>query len=208
MTRRDVLKLVAWGAVSLGSMVPSSLDEVEANIRKDANKNARIRKPFPVPDEQVRQGVTKNLYSGRLSFLNVHSKEFINVQYINRKGLFDPNACRKLYHLFRCHSTGREVPIHPELFLLLDAVRHRLGARERAYHLFSGYRTPSYNRLLARRDCHVAKNSFHIRGMAADVALEGVRLADIARVAKRLNLGGVGKYGDFVHLDVGPVRCW
>jgi len=208
MTRRDVLKLVAWGAISFSGVMPSPLDEVEANIKKDVKRNAGMRKSFPLPDEQVRQGVTKNLYSGRLSFLNVHSKEFLSVQYINRKGLFDPNACRKLYHLFRCHSTGREVPINPELFLLLDAVRHNLGARERPYHLFSGYRTPSYNRLLARRDCHVAKNSFHIRGMAADVALEGVRLTDIAQMAKRLNLGGVGKYSNFVHLDVGPVRCW
>gem|GEM_PF-1559659 len=208
MTRRDVLKLVAWGAISFTGAVPSSLSEVEATIRKNTENGHGMRKALPFPQEQARQGVTKNLYSGRLSFLNVHSREFLTVQYINRKGLFDPNACRKLYHLFRCRITGREVPIHPELFLLLDAVRHNLGARERPYLLFSGYRTPAYNRFLARRDCHVAKNSFHIKGMAADVALEGVRLADIARMAKRLSLGGVGKYGDFVHLDVGPVRCW
>ena len=91
---------------------------------------------------------------------------------------------------------------------MLDAVRSRLGASERPYLLYSGYRSPTYNRLLARRDADVARKSYHIQGMAADIALEGVRLSHIEKAARNLCLGGVGKYGDFVHLDVGPVRRW
>jgi uncharacterized protein YcbK (DUF882 family) len=44
--------------------------------------------------------------------------------------------------------------------------------------------------------------------MAADVALEGVNLNDLHRMGLRLEKGGVGKYSNFVHLDVGPVRSW
>lgn len=54
----------------------------------------------------------------------------------------------------------------------------------------------------------MARHSYHVRGMAADIWVEGVDLRDIAKVAKHLKAGGVGRYADFVHIDVGPVRNW
>ena len=47
-----------------------------------------------------------------------------------------------------------------------------------------------------------------MKGMAADVYIEGVALRDIERAAKRLKIGGVGTYSDFVHLDVGLGYTW
>lgn len=146
--------------------------------------------------------------SGRLSVYNMHTDESLTVCYLKRNKQFDPTALNQLDHLFRCHYTGKVHHINPELFLLLDTVRSQLGANERPFRLVSGYRSLEYNRLLRARSGLVAKKSYHLRGMAADIQLDGVELTAISDVAKRLNVGGVGNYEQFVHLDVGPVRHW
>jgi uncharacterized protein YcbK (DUF882 family) len=150
----------------------------------------------------------KDLYTGELSFVNMHTGESVRVQYLNKKRQIDRLACRQLDYFFRCHYTGKVAHISPDLFLLLDSVRNVVGARKQPYMLFSGYRSPAYNSLLAEHDSHVARNSYHLRGMAADISLEGIGMSRIEKVAKNLGVGGVGGYNDFVHLDVGPIRCW
>ena len=64
--------------------------------------------------------------------------------------------------------------------------------------------------MLARRSSKVAKNSFHMKGMAIDLRLPGRRLEDVRAAALSLGGGGVGFYPgpQFVHLDTGPVRAW
>jgi uncharacterized protein YcbK (DUF882 family) len=64
--------------------------------------------------------------------------------------------------------------------------------------------------MLARRSKQVAKNSFHLKGMAIDIRLPRRRLEDVRAAAIWLAGGGVGYYpeSDFVHMDTGPVRIW
>ncbi|HPA15085.1 MAG TPA: DUF882 domain-containing protein [Desulfobacterales bacterium] len=150
----------------------------------------------------------KSRYSGRLSVHNMHTDESLTVCYLKKNKRFDPSALNQLNHLFRCHYTGKVHHIQPELFLLLDMVRSHLGANERPFQLVSGYRSPEYNRLLRNRSRQVARKSYHLRGMAADIQLEGVELPAVRDAAKCLNMGGVGTYDQFIHLDVGPVRYW
>jgi len=47
-------------------------------------------------------------------------------------------------------------------------------------------------------------------GMAADVRIGGMPLAQLQKAALVLRGGGVGLYpkSGFVHIDVGPVRQW
>ncbi len=47
-------------------------------------------------------------------------------------------------------------------------------------------------------------------GMAIDIRMADVDLANLHRAALGLAAGGVGYYpsSDFVHVDVGPVRSW
>lgn len=78
------------------------------------------------------------------------------------------------------------------------------------YHVVSGYRSPATNRLLRNRNGGVAQNSYHLRGMAADLKLSSRSISQMAKAAEACNAGGVGKYGrsNFVHMDCGPVRTW
>jgi uncharacterized protein YcbK (DUF882 family) len=65
--------------------------------------------------------------------------------------------------------------------------------------------------MLAARSRAVAKNSYHLRGWAADVRLQGRDLRQLAMGALSLHRGGVGMYSrksNFIHVDTGPVRRW
>ena len=163
---------------------------------------------IPLLDTYADASPMKSRCSGKLSLHNQHTGESLDLRYLDKKGRFDKNACQQLNRFFRCHYDGGVHQIDPKLFMLLDSVRCQLGAAGRPYSLISGYRSPCYNRLRCSEDGSVARHSYHIRGMAADIGMEGVALRDIAKAAKRLKAGGVGRYADFVHLDVGPVRTW
>ncbi|MEX0969506.1 MAG: DUF882 domain-containing protein [Paracoccaceae bacterium] len=90
------------------------------------------------------------------------------------------------------------------------AASHRLMETSEPYLLLSGYRSPATNAMLNSRSSGVASNSYHIRGMAADLRLSSRSISQMAQAAKACNSGGVGTYGrsNFVHMDCGPVRDW
>lgn len=219
MTRREILQLMLIQLAPM-SMPLLSAETAEAKAHRKAVSSSRLQHTHRHPRTAQRRPAVNGSKirlsrclvqtppSGRLSLYNVHTQEKLRLQYLDSEGYPSPEACQRLNEFFRCQYTGEVKPIDPELFVLLDSIRQQLGAAERSYELFSGYRSPSFNRILAREDHSVARKSYHIRGMAADIALDGVRLKDIAKTAKQLDIGGVGRYDRFVHVDVGPVRCW
>lgn len=205
MNRREmILSLIAgaascalfpdltWGAKTRIPQLKKGLEDRREELFEQA-----------VPVEKA-----KGLYTGQLYLVRRDTRETLRIRYLNSKGQMDPTAWKRLNSFFRCIQTGKETVISPSLFLLLDGVHRRLEARERPFVLYSGYRSPSYNRVLSRLDRHVARNSYHMKGMAADVALNSIRLSEIREAARDFCGGGIGRYSDFIHLDVGPVRSW
>jgi uncharacterized protein YcbK (DUF882 family) len=90
------------------------------------------------------------------------------------------------------------------------AAAHMLLETTEPYQMLSGYRSPRTNALLRRRSRRVAKNSLHMKGMAADLRLSTRSVNQLARAGIACNSGGVGKYSrsNFVHLDSGAIRTW
>jgi uncharacterized protein YcbK (DUF882 family) len=91
----------------------------------------------------------------------------------------------------------------PQLVRLLKQVERRFG---RTPIVTSGYRSRSYNRLIRG-----ARNSMHIHCKAADIQVQGVSKARLARYLRTLpGRGGVGTYchTKSVHLDIGKKRDW
>jgi uncharacterized protein YcbK (DUF882 family) len=101
---------------------------------------------------------------------------------------------------FACKDGSDEILIAPELVRLLQAVRDYLGV---PISITSGYRTVSHNRKVGG-----ASNSFHTRGMAADI---WAPLNTPRQVYEAINSGrvpgvrpdwiGLGLYASFVHID-------
>lgn len=86
----------------------------------------------------------------------------------------------------------------------------RLLDTDEPYLVISGYRSAATNALLRRRNRGVARNSYHVKGMAADLRLRSRSISQMAKAAVACNAGGVGKYrrSNFVHMDSGPIRTW
>lgn len=82
----------------------------------------------------------------------------------------------------------------------LQIIRDHIG---KAIHINSGYRSPAYNKKIGG-----ASNSFHVKGMAVDVRVDGMTPSELAAVITALMIdgkiikGGIGKYSTFVHYDI------
>jgi len=122
-------------------------------------------------------------------------------------GRFDPEALANLNRLMRDAHSGTVTQCDAQLFDLLACVQTRV---RKPFTIVSGFRSRQTNQTLARRDPHVARNSFHIYGKAADFHVEGVAPRQLAQKAREVGAGGVGLYAgeSFVHVDTGPARSW
>ena len=122
-----------------------------------------------------------------------------------------PDAMAALDRLLRDHRADAVRPMDPALYELLwrlqERYRRARGHTPRLL-LLSGYRTEETNRSLLSEGA--ALNSYHLRGQAADVAVEGYGIYMLANLSRDIGQGGWGIYWRrrFVHLDTGPPRFW
>lgn len=146
--------------------------------------------------------------SRSLSFYNTHTHEALDIVYW-RDGRYVPDALDLIDHHLRDFRTGDVRPIDCRLLDVLTELNQAL-ANDEPLHVISGYRCPETNAMLARRSNRVAKNSYHVRGMAIDLRVPARQLAVLRDAAVHLAAGGVGYYpqSNFVHMDTGPVRHW
>jgi peptidoglycan hydrolase-like protein with peptidoglycan-binding domain len=104
---------------------------------------------------------------------------------------------------FACHDGSDTVLIDDRLVTLLEKIRDRFG---KPIHINSAYRTAKYNAKIGG-----VSNSYHVKGMAADIVAQGVPSKRIAQYAETLDCGGIGWYEQkkFVHIDTRKKRvCW
>lgn len=145
---------------------------------------------------------------GELSLHNIKTGEHLQAIYRDAAGDYDYAVLSELNRLLRCSWDDETTLIDLELVELLDDIQDHFGVDR--LDVVSGYRSPAYNEYLASLGRHVAKKSFHMKGLASDIQLPGVPVAAVRDYARELQLGGVGYYpaDGFVHVDVGPVRTW
>lgn len=94
---------------------------------------------------------------------------------------------------FECRHCNT-VKLHSKLMEKLQAFRTYLGV---PLIVTSGYRCKTHNTNVGG-----APNSYHMKGMAADVRVEGMDSFVLARKADEFDFGGIIIYNNFVHLDV------
>ncbi|HBR96298.1 MAG TPA: hypothetical protein DD979_02835 [Gammaproteobacteria bacterium] len=144
----------------------------------------------------------------RLAIKNMHTGEYLDEVYWHG-GDYLPEAAGAFNHLMRDHRRDETCTMDPALLDLLNAVHRHVDAPF-GIELYSGYRSPETNRELRKHNKGVAKKSYHMRGMAADIRIPGVSLEATRKAAIALGRGGVGYYAKsgFIHVDTGWVRHW
>lgn len=97
---------------------------------------------------------------------------------------------------FACRDGSQVVFIDDYLCTILDILRNKLG---KPIIVTSGYRTPSWN-----AKCSGAKYSYHMRGMAADIKVNGMKAKELAKKLDEIVPNGCGiiVYDSWVHFDV------
>lgn len=144
----------------------------------------------------------------RVSMRNQRTAESIDMIYWV-EGEYIPEALTEI-NVFMRDWRQHEIINYDRRNVDIIAATHRLMETDEPYLLLSGYRSAATNAMLRARNRGVAKNSYHIKGMAADLRLSSRSISQMAAAAIACNAGGVGKYGrsNFVHMDCGPVRTW
>lgn len=101
---------------------------------------------------------------------------------------------------FACHGNGccSTVLIDEQLVDYVQKIRNHFG---KPVKISSGYRCPKHN-----KSVNGATASRHAKGMAADIVIDGVAPAEVAKYAESIGIKGIGLYetakdGYFVHID-------
>lgn len=95
-----------------------------------------------------------------------------------------------------CKDGNYEMLVSPDLIAILEKIREHFNA---PVIINSGYRTPAWNKKVGG-----ASNSYHCKGMAADIYVKGHTTKEVAEYATSImeKYGGIIRYSNFVHIDV------
>jgi uncharacterized protein YcbK (DUF882 family) len=168
--------------------------------RHDSAKQSRRHKNKVVgqvvPDSQLR-ATPLPLPSGHVRLFGLASKEEADLDIFNDDGSFDVDELHQADHMLRCKRTDTEKPIDPRLIVLLSHVYDHFGKR---LEIVSGYRNQR------------KQTSFHFKGSASDIRIDGVPPKKIVQFASTLDTGGMGiglyPRARFVHIDVRPAPSY
>lgn len=97
---------------------------------------------------------------------------------------------------FACKDNSQVIFIDEYLCTILDILRHKIG---KPVIITSGYRTPEWN-----KKCGGTKYSYHMRGMAADIRVDGMSAKELANELNKIvpDECGIIVYKSWVHFDV------
>lgn len=176
----------------------SGLSTRRGTTRQNQKKRRRKGKVVGhvVPSAQLRT-TPLPLPSGKVRLFGLSSREEANLDIFNDDGSFDVDQLRVADHMLRCKRTDTEKPIDPRLLVLLSHVYDHFGKR---LEVVSGFRNQR------------KQSSFHFRGSASDIRIEGVPPKKIVQFASTLDTGGMGiglyPRSKFVHIDVRPLPSY
>lgn len=191
VSRRSVIKTLGLGLVTAPALVmPTPAQALLFSRKKD--------KP-----EQALTGDRERT----LTIVNKNTNETHTGTYW-KNGYYVPDELANFDYLLRDHRQNKVRPIDTDL---IDLVHDLQIIFDQDIHAISCYRTQKTNDMLRRRSGKkVAKNSYHIKGMAMDLRIPSIPTKAIREAAKTMSVGGVGWYPrqGFVHIDSGPIRYW
>jgi len=145
-----------------------------------------------------------------LRLFQVHTGERFDGVYHDGERL-DAAAVEALAWFMRDHHLDLATEMDPGLYDLLWRLSQRyLRARGQrvTINVHSAFRSEETNASL--RSEGAALDSYHLRGQAADVSVQGYGIHFLANHARAIATGGLGIYwrAGYCHFDTGPPRFW
>lgn len=103
---------------------------------------------------------------------------------------------------FACKcSRCSQLLLDEALVELLQRLRDHFGV---SVHINSGYRCKEHN-----AEVGGSSSSHHMKGMAADIRVEGIAPKEVAKYAESIGIKRIGLYDNFVHIGSGATkRFW
>ncbi len=96
---------------------------------------------------------------------------------------------------FRCKDGSTIIFVDDYMVEILELLRRKL---EKPIIITSGYRTPTHNKKVGG-----AEYSYHMRGQAVDIKVNGIPAKKVAKEIDKLVVGcGIIVYENWVHFDV------
>lgn len=131
--------------------------------------------------------------SGKLHLYNLALHDEVEVNIFNDDGSYSIEALRKVDHLMRCKRTSAEKQMEPRLLVALSHLYDHFGKR---IDVVSAYRNQR------------KQTSYHYKGTASDIRIQGVSPSKVRAFAETLDAGGMGvgiyPRSQFVHIDIRP----
>lgn len=174
--------------------------DASSSASKRSSKQSRRRKSkvvgHVVPDAELRTDPL-DPPSGHLELYNLNSGEEADLEIFNDDGSYDVEELAEATHILRCKRTDTEKPIDPRLIAILSHIYDHFG---KPLQIVSGYRNQR------------KQTSFHFKGSASDIRIDGVPPKKIVEFANTLDAGGMGiglyPRAKFVHVDVRPAPSY
>lgn len=94
---------------------------------------------------------------------------------------------------FACKDGTDKILIDVDGVMMLEDLRTLIN---KPIHINSGYRTENYNKSIDG-----AENSYHVKGQAFDISVDGIPVRQLALYASRIKFNGIIVYNNFIHLD-------
>lgn len=192
-SRRNFLKKLAYGSV-----LALSGCGIETSAIRDRDGLGMNRHSYDLTGPRHKT----------LSFEHAHTGEKLRLTYFEN-GRYVNGALHEINYLLRDFHNDEVHSIDTALLDQLYDMKQNLGLYK-PFHILSAYRSPATNARLRKHSRGVAEHSYHIKGRAIDIRVEGVSTKAIRNTALAMARGGVGYYprSNFVHLDTGKFRTW
>ena len=144
----------------------------------------------------------------KIRLMNSNTGENINTIYWI-EGNYVQEALDQISYFMRDWRQNKTINYDTNNLDIISATQALLDTDE-PFELLSVYRTKKTNKMLSRHTVGVARNSYHTKGMAADLRMKSRSVKQIAKAAESFRSGGVGRYynSHFVHIDSGRRRVW
>jgi uncharacterized protein YcbK (DUF882 family) len=153
-----------------------------------------------------------------LRLRNPHTDEKYDIQ-LFEGAEWNPTAilaCNWMLRDWRQSKGQQVVSCDRKLFAALYVLQRKF-APDGYINVHSGYRSKATNAMLRQASIRrrggvyegtPAVNSQHINAKAVDFSIPNVTPLEACKYVQSLQLGGVGSYPTFTHMDTGSVRHW